>query len=129
MLMPAAVLVLLILGAITVDYAHLYLQKQELQTAAEAAVNDALTWGLDQAALRRGDGVALDGRRVRDAVTASLAAHGTGLTLTAPPVIDQLGPTRLRVTLVARVDYVFVPAIAGMSRSALVRASATADLD
>ena len=126
MLMPAAVLVLLVLGAITFDYAHLYLEKQDLQATAESAANDAVTFGVDQAALRRGEGVHLDPDAVVRSVEASLAVHATGLHLVAPPQVDMPDPTTVRVTLTGRVDYVFVPAVPGASHSAVVHASASA---
>jgi Flp pilus assembly protein TadG len=126
MLMPAAVLVLLILSAITFDYAHLYLEKRDLQAAAESAANDAVTFGIDQAAIRRGDGPHLDPGRVAQAVDASLAVHGTGLHLTAPPEVEAIGASQVRVTVTGRVDFLFVGAVPGVARSSLVRASASA---
>ena len=126
MLMPAAVLVLFILGAITFDYAHLYLAKRDLQAAAESAANDAVTFGIDQAAVRRGGGVHLDYELVAHAVEVSLAAHGTGLHLVAPPDVEAVGATQIRVTLAGRVDFAFVGAVPGVARSGIVRASASA---
>jgi len=126
MLMPAAVLVLFILGAITFDYAHLYLAKRELQAAAESAANDAITFGIDQAAVRRGDGVRLDNGMVVEAVEASLAAHGSGLHLVTPPTVEAIGASEVRVTLAGRVDFAFVGAVPGVARSGIVRASASA---
>ncbi|HEX2384906.1 MAG TPA: pilus assembly protein TadG-related protein [Acidimicrobiales bacterium] len=126
MLMPAAVLVLFILGAITFDYAHLYLAKRDLQAAAESAANDAVTFGVDQASVRRGDGVHLDTRLVVQAVEASLAAHGSGLHLVGPPEVEAIGATQVRVAVAGRVDFAFVGAVPGMARSSVVRASASA---
>jgi Flp pilus assembly protein TadG len=126
MLMPAAVLVLLVLAAITFDYAHLYLAKRDLQAAAESAANDAVTFGIDQAAVRRGAGVSLDQDRVARAVEASLAARGTGLHLVTPPDVESIGAARVRVTIAGRVDFVFVGAVPGVARSSIVRASASA---
>jgi len=126
MLMPAAVLVLFILGAITFDFAHLYLAKRELQAAAESAANDAITFGVDQAAVRRGDGVRLDDAMVVRAVEASLAAHGAGLHLVAPPTVEAIGPSEVRVTVAGQVDFAFVGAVPGVARSEIVRATASA---
>ena len=50
-LVPAALLVLLVLAAIAVDSASEYLARRELAAAADAAANDAATFGLDEAAL------------------------------------------------------------------------------
>jgi Flp pilus assembly protein TadG len=126
MLMPAAVVVLLVLGAISFDFAHLYLAKRELQAAAESAANDAVTFGIDQAAVRRGDGIRFDDRSVIEAVEASLAAHGTGLDLVAPPRVEEVGATQVRVTVTGRVDFVFVAVVPGAARSSVVTATALA---
>lgn len=126
MLMPAAVLVLFILGAITFDYAHLYLAKRDLQAAAESAANDAVTFGVDQPAVRRGQGVHLDDQLVVQAAEASLAAHGAGLHLVARPEVERVGATQVRVTVAGRVDFAFVGAVPGVARSSIVRASALA---
>src|SRR3954452_25010937 len=99
MLMPAAVLVLLILGAITFDYAHLYLAKRDLQAAAESAANDAITFGIDQAAIRRGHGVRLDDQSALRAVDISLAAHGAELHLVDRPHVERIGATQVRVSV------------------------------
>ncbi len=126
MLMPAAVLVLFVLGAITFDFAHLYLAKRELQAAAESAANDALTFGVDQAAVRRGGGVRLDQSSVLQAVEVSVAAHGNELHLVAAPRVEVDGTGGIHVELTARVDYVFAPAVPGSPHSSIVTASATA---
>jgi hypothetical protein len=109
MLMPAALLVLFVLAAITFDYAHLYLARQELVTAAEAAANDAATVDPAQA----------------DVVVADALAGRDDLHLVAPPVVEVLSPTSVRVTLVADVRYVFAPAIPGAPHDATVRVTAT----
>lgn len=128
MLMPAALLVLFVLAGITFDYAHLYLAQRELQSAAEAAVNDAVTWGVDQGSVRRGGGPVLDETLVEQAVDASLATHGASLDLDGPPVVEALSATEVRVTVTGRVDYLFVPAVPGLPRSTTVRATAVATL-
>ena len=58
----------------------------------------------------------------------SLAAHGAGLHLVAPPTVE-LGAEHVRVTITGRVDFVFVPAVPGNDASELVTASATAALE
>lgn len=127
MLMPAAVLVLLILGGIAFDYAHLYLARRELSTLAEAAANDAVTHGVDQAAVRRGDGFVLDPDRVVDSVLASVATHSPDLHLVGDPTVQLVSPTEVRVTITARIDYVFTRAVPGAADDATVTVTATAD--
>jgi Flp pilus assembly protein TadG len=127
MLVPAGFLVLLMLGAIAFDYSHLYLGQRQLASSAEAAANDAVTFGVDQAAFRAGQGYVLDPDLVAEAVSQSLAAHGiSGVHLDAPQVV-LLSATRVRVTLTGTVDYVFVKAVPGVAHRAVVHASATAE--
>ena len=47
MLMPAAVLVFIVLGALCVDFASVYGAKRELSNAAAAAANDVASQALD----------------------------------------------------------------------------------
>jgi Flp pilus assembly protein TadG len=127
MLMPAAVLVLLMLGGIAFDYAHLFLAKRELSSVAEAAANDAVTHGVDLAAVRRGDGYVLDPNLVVDSVTVSVADHSPDLHFIGNPQVEMLSPTEVRVTITASIDYVFTRAVPGTPGSATVTVTATAD--
>ena len=56
MLMPAAVLIVILLGSIAVDFAVVFLGQRDLGAAAAAAANNAATYGLDEAAFRAGEG-------------------------------------------------------------------------
>src|SRR5947199_7410916 len=47
MLMPAAVLVFIVLGALCVDYGSVFVAKRELGNAAAAAANDAAAQAID----------------------------------------------------------------------------------
>jgi Flp pilus assembly protein TadG len=126
MLMPAAVLVLLMLGGIAFDYAHLFLAKRELSSVAEAAANDAVTHGVDQASVRRGAGFVLDPNRVVDSVAASVADHSPDLHFIGDPQIEMLSSTEVRVTITASIDYVFTRAVPGAPGAATVTVTATA---
>ena len=77
MLMPAAVLVLVVLGAIAVDHAVVFGVQRELIGDAQDAANDAAAYGLDPAAVRSGRH-AYDADRVEEAIRRSVAAHGSG---------------------------------------------------
>ena len=127
MLVPAGFLVLLMLGAIAFDYSHVYLGQRQLASSAEAAANDAVTYAVDEAAFRSGDGYRLDPALVEEAVTQSLAAHGISGVRVDAPVVELLSPTRVRVTLTGTVDHVFAKAIPGVAHEARVHASATAE--
>ncbi|CAN5280704.1 hypothetical protein BH18ACT4_BH18ACT4_02480 [soil metagenome] len=128
MLMPAAVLIVVILGAIPVALSVAYLGRRELAAAAAAAANDAVTYGVDDATVRAGGGYHLDPDRVRQAVLASLAGRDIDVAVN-PPVVEIIGPGTVRVTLTGQVDYIFAPAIPGGPQSATVAATASADAE
>ena len=127
MLMPAAVLVLIMLAAIAFDYSHLYLAKRDLASLADSAANNAVTYGVDEASIRRGDGYALDPDRVEQSVAASIAVHSRDLHLVGEPIVELVTPTEVRVSLVARIDYVFTRAMPGAKDSETVRVTSVAD--
>jgi len=127
MLMPAAVLVLIVLAAIAFDFSHLYLAKRDLASLADAAANNAVTYGVDQASIRRGDGYALDPDLVEQSVAASVAVHSPDLHLVGEPTVELVTPTEVRVTIVARIDFVFTRAVPGANDSETVRVTSVAD--
>jgi uncharacterized membrane protein len=127
MLMPAAVLVLLMLGGIAFDYAHLYLAKRELSSLAEGAANNAASDGVDEAAVRRGDGYLLDPDLVARSVLASIAARPADLQLVGEPTVELLSPTTVQVTITARIQYVFTKAVPGARTSETVTVRAVAE--
>jgi hypothetical protein len=129
MLMPAAVLIVLLLGAIAVDLTVIHLDQRTGISAAGSAANDAVTYGLDQAALRRGDGYRLDPDRVQQAVYDSLDAQGVTDDLAAPPRITITAPDTVTVALDLRADYIFARALPHGPRSTTIHATATATAD
>lgn len=127
-LVPAGVLVLLILGAISVDLSIAYLAQRQLQDAATAAVNDAAGAALDQAVLRAGGPASLDPDLAASVVRDAVAADVRGpVRLTADPVVEVAG-TQVTVRLEGDAPYVFSPSIPGVPRRAHVRAVATGEL-
>lgn len=127
MLMPAAVLVLIMLAGIAFDFSHLYLAKRDLASLADAAANNAVTYGVDEASIRRGNGFALDPDLVEQSVVASVAVHSPDLHLIGEPSVELISPTQVRVTLVARIDFVFTRAVPGAKDSETVRVTSVAD--
>jgi hypothetical protein len=125
MLMPAAVLVVLVLAAISMDLSLVHLSRRELVAAAEAAANDAVTYGLDETAYRAGSGFVLDPARVERSVHQTLAARGLTDDLAASPDVTLVGD-EVRVQLVLRVDYVFAKALPGVAHSTTVSATGSA---
>jgi hypothetical protein len=123
MLMPAAMLVVVLLGSIAVDMSAVFLARRDLVAAAAAAANDAVTYGLDERAYREHGQYVLDPSRVARAVELSLDARDVDLAATPVIAIDG---TSVSVTLTAEVDYVFARAIPGVPHSTAVSASAAA---
>ena len=125
MLMPAAVLVVMVLGAIAVDQSIVYTQQRELVAAAEAAANDAAGYGLDRDAFYDRNEVVFDLARARAAALAALRARR----IDARAVVS-LGPggTEVEVSLRTEVEYVFAGAIPGAPGTTEVRAQASAEL-
>lgn len=128
MLMPAAVLIVILLGAIAVDGAIAFLGEREALGLATAAANDAAAAALDQDRFRDTGEFTLDHDRARRIVEANLAAssselHDVTVEVTFP-VID--GTEGVRVEVAGSVDYVFAAAIPGAPDGLRVEASATA---
>lgn len=128
MLMPAAVLIVLVLSAIAVDLSIVQLGQHQLVDAADAAANDAVTYGLSEDAFRVGGGYAIDPRRAREAVLRSLDAEGLLDRLSVPPTIEITGPATVAVTLHMDVDYLFARSLPGTpdGTALTARGSATA---
>lgn len=124
LLMPVAVLIVVILGAIAIDRAVVFGAQRELVQGAQAAANDAAAVGIDLDGLRDGPGtVRLDERRVDAAVEASLIG------------VDDLVSRRwfvrgneVVVVLEQRVEFVFAKGVPGAADTTTVRATATATL-
>jgi len=125
MLMPAAVLIVLVLAALTVDLSLVHLGRREVVAATEAAANDAVTAGLSEATFRAGGGYKLDPTRVDRAVRAALDARGLLDRLEDAPHVTITGTT-VAIRLALRVDYVFARALPGFDHSAVVAAQGSA---
>lgn len=126
MLMPAAILIVIILGAIAVDMSVVYMGQRELVGAAGAAANDAVTVGVDEQVLRTRGIYIVDGPSARRAVDESLAASRMDERLSTPPVVTVEADGTVRVELVMEVRYVFARALPGGRRHRTVHATASA---
>jgi Flp pilus assembly protein TadG len=124
MLMPAAVLVLVVLASIAVDFSLQGMRARSLHNAAAGAANDAATAALSQQGLREGD-TWVDVEAAQRVAAQSLAARGVDLA--ALPIVT-ISPDGREVTvqLQATYDYVFAPAIPGAPDTFTVDATATA---
>jgi Flp pilus assembly protein TadG len=130
MLVPAAVLVLVILGAIAVDFSVAYLGQRELTNAASAAANDAATT-IAAERFYRGDEAAppgtvtIDEDRASQVISRALAARSPrGVAIHDVQAVPAGG--QVCVVLRGRVDYVFARAVPGAPDGAAVEGRATA---
>ncbi len=123
MLMPAAVLVLLVLGALSVDRAVAFGAQRDLVATAEAAANDAAGLGLSVQDLRDRGALSYDPDRIDRAVRKAAARADGDVTATWARQ-GNVVIVRLR----RRVPLVFAPAIPGAAHEVVVTATATADL-
>ncbi len=123
MLMPAAVLIVVILGGIAVDSAVVFTAQRELVSAAQAAANDAAAYGIDENAFRAGQGYVLDPARVEQAIVRALVSDGVRARHRWHAQGDQIV-----VELDEEVSGVFVRAIPGGRHETTVHARAGAVL-
>jgi len=77
-LVPAAILVLMLLGAMAVDSAVAYLGQRQLADALAAAANDAATAGLSNTAFYRSGAVRLDPSAVDRVVCTTVRGQDDG---------------------------------------------------
>ena len=119
---PATLLVMVVLAAVTVDFARLHLAQRQVDDLAAATANDAVTVGLDVDGLRSGADYRLDPGRVR-ALTAARAERAE-----LPAVVSThlTGARSVAVTVSAPVPLAFSRAIPGAPRRVVVRGEATA---
>ncbi|QXC62402.1 hypothetical protein KSP35_06270 [Aquihabitans sp. G128] len=123
MLFPAAVLIVMLLGAIAVDRAVIFGAQRELVATAQAAASDAAAAGIDVAAVRAGGSLRYDPARIDAAVQRSVATLGAGTTASW----DLVG-TDVVVRLTRAVDLVFTKAVPGADDRVVVTATARASL-
>lgn len=126
MLVPAAVLVLFVLGSIAVDHSIAFLAQRELTGAAAAAANDAATAALSDNAFYQGRGdrrpgsVEIDGAEATRLVDRALAARVPSAVRDVVARVEAAG-TQVCVTLTGRVELIFAKALPGAPRGITVK--------
>ena len=133
LLFPAAVLIVLVLAAITVDSSIAFLAQRELANATAAAANDAAGRSVDGHAFYQGDRLELDpsaveavaAERVRLAIDET-RHQGLEVRVSASPPAGPGCPWSVRVSASSRVPYVFAKALPGGPDEAAVRATSVA---
>ena len=127
MLMPAAVLILFVLGSIAVDAAIVYLQQREAYNVAADAANDAAAAGPSELGLRDGDGAGpslrLDPGHARATAAATIGRSGIEVDHASVTV---RGADTVVVELTVPVDYLLRPVIPGATGSGHVTVRAVA---
>jgi Flp pilus assembly protein TadG len=130
LLFPAAVLVMMVLGAITVDFSIAFLGERELAGATAAAANDVAARALDNRQFYQDGVLALDPvvavQLATDEVRSALDArryHDVRVTVRLAE-----GARAVEVTASARVDYLFARALPAGPDGARVAATTTASL-
>jgi len=116
MLMPAAVLVVLILGAIAVDMSVVQLAKRDLINQANSAANDAATFGLDLDIFRQDRGRGIDLHRAQQAIERNVQVRDPKHKIVVlPPTLarNDVGLEVVTVTLRMTVEYIFAKSLPG----------------
>lgn len=129
LLMPVGVLIMLTLGAITIDLVIVRVAQRDLIDAATDAANDAVAVGFDEAMWRVGAGYRLDEARVEYTVYSVLGSKGLLDRLDRPPEIEIVDDNTVTVRLARRVPHVFAKALPGAPHDEEVRATVTASIE
>jgi Flp pilus assembly protein TadG len=127
MLMPAAVLIFLVLGALCVDFGATFSAKRELSNAAAAAANDVASRALDLDRFYTSGDLSLRADAARRVAERSVASMGLDR---LDVVVDDVriggdGAT-VTVTVRGRARYLFARALPGGMDGMDVTASSTA---
>ncbi len=125
MLMPAGVLIVLILGAISFDLSLVFLRQRQASSVASSVANDLASLALDVPTFRETGTFELDPRRADELGRALIDASDLADRVT-DAVITIDGADRVTVRLTMSVDYVFAKAIPGAADGTTVTATATA---
>lgn len=111
MLMPAAVLVMMLLGAIALDAAALRMQSRELRNVARSAANDALSAAVDVSHLRETGEIRIDDSLARATVDDAIERRAVaGATVESVAVTTETdGTIVLTVALRRPVEHILRP--------------------
>ena len=127
MLMPAAVLIVLLLGAIAVDSAIVYLGQRQAYNVAFDAANDAAGAGFDADIARTTGVIVYDPDRLRALAADAIGAAGVGeiALVSATVETSPTGEEAVVVTVDGTVRHLFVQAF-GQGANETIRISARA---
>jgi hypothetical protein len=123
MLMPAAVLIVVMLGAIAVDRAVVFGAQRDLVASAQAAADNGASLGVDLDRLRADGEIEPDLAAIDQAIALAATTFDPGTSVTW-----YLQGDDVVVELERTVDLVFAPGVPGAAPTEPVRARATAEL-
>lgn len=123
-LMPAAVLVFVILGAFAVDFAAIQLGQREMVADAQAAANDAAAAGYDAATFYEQGEIVFDPTAAQRAAELSLSANTDEYRLRSIQVDEEA----IVVVVEGEVPTIFAKAIPGAPDQVDLSARASSDL-
>jgi Flp pilus assembly protein TadG len=124
MLVPAAMLVLIVLGAIAVDSSLAFFAQRELDNYATSAANSAAASALDANAFYNHGQIVVDPAAAQRVAAVLRSEIGGGVHDVTVQVAT--AASHVTVTAAGTVNYIFAPAIPGVAHSLRVRATATA---
>jgi hypothetical protein len=125
MLMPAGVLIVFLLAAMSVDLSLLFLRQRQASSVAVDVANDLASMALDEDRFRATGAFTLDPARAEDVGRALIDASDLAGEVESV-AITVTGPDTIEVRLAVHVDYVFARAIPGAADGSTVTAAATA---
>ena len=124
MLVPAAVIVLVILGSIAVDSAIVFLGQRELENFTASAATSAASAGLDASAFYTDHRIVIDPERA-DAIAQAMRSE-IGAGVHDVQVVVTVNDSQVTVSATGTVDDLFAPVIPGVRHQWSVRATARA---
>lgn len=125
MLVPAGVLIVFVLAAISFDLSLLFLRQRQASSVAVDVANDLTSAAFDEPTFRATGAFELDPHRA-DRIGRELVAMSDLADSVVDVQVTVLAPDAVEVRLVVQVDYLFAKAIPGAADGTTVTARATA---
>lgn len=129
-LVPVGLLIVVLLGAVAVDLGNVWLQQRRLADAADAAANDAATYGIDIGLLRAEGVVELDRTRTeaaaRHSVAGQLLPAGATIVTIDPFAVSAEGNPAVTVVIESQAELIFGRLV--RNEGIAIRAAGTAEL-
>lgn len=125
LLMPVGVLIMLLLGAIAVDFAIIYMAQREVANLAAGLANDA-AGAVDEQAFFTEGVYRIDRDRAGRLVAQVVASRPDDTVVVRCPSVVLEAADVVRVSCVGTVPLIFAPALPGLASPYTVRSTSTA---